>query len=219
MNGTFRNALIISTVIHFLAISPLYSNGAPKDNPENDKPLTVDYIVNKELSNIEVPKDTSKPAVKETPETVSVKESAPQSSSNQDPAKKEAQKATPLLKDNAPDATQAAVEERDAAKSETRIKSTKDYADYYQIIRENIRAKLKENYKYYCNEGDVFLVFTLRKDGTVMTYKVESAKSVDDETLKGIATVSLIEAAPFPPFPKAFFVQKMSFNLIASFRK
>ena len=48
-----------------------------------------------------------------------------------------------------------------ASISKTPIKSTEDYINYYQLIREKIRRRLKDNYIGYSKEGEVYLTFTL----------------------------------------------------------
>ncbi len=203
-----KNAIVISTVIHFAVISPLYSVDISRDSARQDKPMTVDYLIMEEISKIPVEKIDTKSSTRETPgieikKTADVKPSQVKSVVRPVPpadAKKQAESVV-------------------TAKAETKIKETKDYINYYQLIRERIREKLKENYRYYYKEGDVYLRFTLLSDGSLSEYTADPARSIKDDTLIHIATVSLIEAAPFQPFPKALTLPKMSFNLIVSFKK
>lgn len=219
MNRTFKNAVIISTAIHFAIITPLYSVDISRDIPDQQKPMTVDYLVMDEIAKIEPPKISPDIRPDESREiklssNTGLEPTASTKKPKQEPAKKrKAAKVPPK------DAAKSNPESRTAAAQEAQIKSTKDYIDYYQLIRENIRRKLKENYKYYYEEGDVHLAFILRSDGTLLSYAVAQAKSTPDENLRHIATVSLIEAAPFGPFPKTINIAKMSFSLVVSFKR
>ena len=94
-----------------------------------------------------------------------------------------------------------------------------DYINYYKAIREKIVQTLKDLYRYYYKRGDVNLLFTLKSDGSLARFDVDSSKSTADKKLIGIATLSLKQASPFPPFPKDLPSQELSFNVIISFRE
>jgi len=212
MNPRFRTAIFISTIIHFLIITPLYSLDASKENVKQDAPMVVDYVAMKEAVDIGMDKNklektdsielAKEAAAKDTVKKDTVKKKAPKKAASKSPAKKT-----------------AATDTQASARKETQLKKTQDYINYYDLIREKIRQKLNENYRYYYSDGDVFLVFMLNADGSLVSYDTDRTRSSADETLNQIAKVSLIEAAPFSPFPKALTVPNMSFNLTVSFKK
>ena len=104
-------------------------------------------------------------------------------------------------------------------KRETGIKSTKDYIDYYQFIREKIRQHLKANYKAYRSEGDVRLIFSLNCHGMLLAANIDDTASTSDPVLRDITVASTAQASPFPAFPKALSLPEMSFDVVVSFRK
>jgi TonB family protein len=133
---------------------------------------------------------------------------APAKAESQDQLKQEAKKA---------DNVREALAER--LKKETKLKSTRDYISYYSLLRERVRRRLKENYRNYAKEGDVYLTFGLSADGTLLTLNIDDARSSADIVLRDMALKSLKEASPFPRFPKGLTVPKMSFSVLISFRR
>jgi len=97
--------------------------------------------------------------------------------------------------------------------------NSKEYITYYEAIRKRIIRKLKSNYNYYFNTGDVNLLFLLNSDGSLARLGVDGAKSTDDKKLIDIAVLSVKQASPFPPFPKEFRLSQMPFSIIISFRE
>ncbi|MCM8761180.1 MAG: hypothetical protein NC938_00355 [Candidatus Omnitrophica bacterium] len=108
---------------------------------------------------------------------------------------------------------------RELAEKQAKVKSTKDYINYYQLIREKIRQALKHHYKRYHKEGEVRLTFILRSDGSLSFFEVDKSASVRDEVLRDIAIRSLKEASPFSPFPKSVDLPSMSFEVTVVFKK
>ena len=94
----------------------------------------------------------------------------------------------------------------------------KDYATYYEAIREKIKEKLKKNYTYHYKEGDVSIFFVLNFDGSLAKIDIESANSTNDRDLVDIASRSVKQASPFPHFPKTLPLSKMAFNIKISFK-
>lgn len=189
MDMTFRTALAVSALAHSLVFAPLYKAVMPKTDIKDEKPIVVDYVVIRDLPRVEDAKD---PELKppETPR-IELPKNVEMKPSPQSPKAAEA-----------------------------RIKSTHDYINYYQAIREKIRQALKSNYSGYYKNGEVALVFMLNRDGSLVSVGVvKLAKSTDDRRLVDIAVLSVREASPFPPFPKALAVPQMSFNLTVSFRR
>ena len=97
--------------------------------------------------------------------------------------------------------------------------NSKEYITYYQAIREKIVKRLRSNYNYYFNTGDVNLFFLLNSDGSLARLGVDGARSTDDKKLVDTAVLSLKQASPFPPFPEKFRLSQMPFSIIISFRE
>lgn len=194
MKPSFKNSLFISFAFHLALLGPIVSHEMVPKEAREEMPLVVDYVTIKEP--VKVPEEPKLELNKK------IELKAPVDA-NQDQAKKASQ----------------LVRAREAAKREAQVKSTKDYINYYQLIREKIRARLKTKYNDYYKEGDVSLVFILRASGSLIGVEVETANSVPDSTLHRIAIESVKEAAPFAPFPKALSLPSMSFNLVISFKK
>ncbi len=104
------------------------------------------------------------------------------------------------------------------AEKQAEVKSTQDYINYFQLIRDMIRQRLKTNYRNLYKEGDVNLNFILYSTGSLASVKIDSG-STPDSTLVDIATRSIKEVSPFPAFPKAINLPSMSFDLKVSFKK
>ncbi|MBI5124329.1 MAG: hypothetical protein HZA72_02810, partial [Candidatus Omnitrophica bacterium] len=178
MDATFRAAIVISTIIHSGVFLPFY-NTALNQEKLRDKPLVVDYVKVKE------PDSMFKEAVRPDIELNKRSEMKAPVEAGQEDAKE----------------IRAKDEARENAKRQARIRSSKDYINYFQLLREKIRQRLKSNYMDYQNEGDVSLAFVLNSDGSLSTVDVDSRSSSQDMTLKRIAIESVKEAAPFPAFP------------------
>ena len=63
------------------------------------------------------------------------------------------------------------------------------------------------------------VVFTLDAHGGLIGAEAGNASSAPDQTLYDIALTSLREAGPFPVFPKALSLPRMSFDVVISFRR
>lgn len=99
------------------------------------------------------------------------------------------------------------------------LPSSREYLAYYELIREKIKRKLRTNYRNYYSYGDVNLVFTLNRDGSLSDVGIDQENSTSDEALAGIAVSSIKAASPFPSFPSELNLPQASFNLTVSFRK
>lgn len=95
----------------------------------------------------------------------------------------------------------------------------KEYADYYQAVREKILKKLKDNYRDYYRNGDVDLSFVLNSSGILSRIDVNLGKSTEEKELIGIAILSLQQASPFLPFPKELTVPRLPLSLTISFKE
>jgi outer membrane biosynthesis protein TonB len=179
----------------------------PQQLREKKDDLVVEYVVIKEKAHLELPAKTMsiksiETAKVELKKNVDVKQVVPENKAQ--PRKDIA------IKQKKADAI---------SRKEARVRKTRDYIGYYQLIREKIRQRLKYNYSGYRKEGDVRLVFTLRRDGSLINTKAGEELSRQDPTLREIAVSSLREASPFPAFPKALALLEMSFDVVISFKK
>ncbi|MFA5146449.1 MAG: energy transducer TonB [Candidatus Omnitrophota bacterium] len=95
----------------------------------------------------------------------------------------------------------------------------KGYIDYYQLIREKIKEELKYRYRRWYKEGDVILNFILKSDGTLIGFDTDKAASTGDARLAEIASLSIKQASPFPPFPEGLPFPQMSFTVTVSFKE
>lgn len=201
-----------------MIIAPFY-NMALMRHAADKKTLVVDYVKLKELTHkIDTVKKMLDSKLVETPRV---------EINRQAEMKKEAA-AKPLERDEQANIGQREAKERtpdtkapseEEVRKEARVKATKEYGSYYQLLRERIRRRLKANYRSYSKEGEVYVTFTLASDGSMVSIKVDQAKSSADKRLQELAMISAKEAAPFPKFPKVVSLPKMSFSVLISFKK
>jgi len=197
-----KYALLASILIHVGIALPFVNVPVPDNPVKKEKPVVVDYVKLKE------PKHKAQPVMPKTAETPKVEITAKVEAKPADEAP------APRIEKDAPKEAPT-----DDAKRQAKIRSTKDYINYYQLIREKIRKRLKSNYRSYFREGEVALVFTLSKDGRLIAVGINDSASTDDAALRDIATASVREASPFPPFPKALSLPDMTFDLTVTFKR
>ncbi len=222
MDITLRGAFILSAMIHAVLFAPLYNQHLLRQEMEKKNTVVVDYVVLKEIATAIA---TNKEVVLKRPQTpqidiqkeISVKpEPSPQVKADNKKVAKSSR-----LKDRTKSHKKDAVKDpsKEAAKKEAQLKQEKDYVNYYQLIREKIRERLKGNYQYYNREGEVHLSFVLTQNGSLLSYAIDRAKSTQDEVLLHITATSLKAVSPFPSLPRSLSMSKMSFNIVISFKK
>ncbi|MDP3730791.1 MAG: hypothetical protein Q8R14_04635 [Candidatus Omnitrophota bacterium] len=222
MDITLRGAFIISAMIHAALFTPFYNQHLLRQELEKKNTVVVDYVILKEIAAAIA---TNKEIVLKRPKTpridiqkeITVKpQPAPQvKSDNRKSAKSD------RLKERTMSHKRDAVKDPsgEAAKKETQLKQSRDYVNYYQLIRERIRSRLKDNYQYYNREGEVHLSFVLTQNGSLLSYAIDRSKSTQDEVLLQITAASLKAISPFPALPRSLSMSKMSFNVVISFKK
>ena len=222
MDITLRGAFILSAIIHTGLFAPFYNQHLLRQELEKKNTIIVDYIVLKEIATAIA---TDKEVVLKRPETpqidiqkeIAVKpQPAPQIKANNKKSAKSEE-----LKERMNSRKKDAVKDssKEAAKKETQLKQSKDYVNYYQLIREKIRSRLKDNYQYYNREGEVHLSFVLTQNGSLLSYAIDRSKSTQDEVLLHITATSLKATSPFPALPRSLSMSKMSFNIVITFKK
>jgi hypothetical protein len=218
-----RSAFIISAIIHAGFAVPFYNHSLLKAHFEKRNAVIVDYVILRELSNITpanignkesvVVAQAPKIDVKSTPST---ENKTPTKHSKLDYRKK----LKAIRSKEKPEAKVSAKQTVSGAdKKESQIKSSKDYIDYYGSLKEKIKARLQENYKFYTGEGDVYLSFVLSAKGALVSYNIDRSKSSKDEVLLQITRASLMAVAPFAPIPRSISEPQASFNITISFKR
>ena len=222
MDITLKGAFIISAIIHAGLFAPFYNQHLLRQELEKKNTVVVDYVI---LNDIATAIATNKEVVLKRPETplidiqkeVAVKpQSDPQIKTNNRNSMK-SDKLKEIAKTHKMDAAKGSSKE--AVKKEVQLKQGKDYVNYYQLIREKIRSKLKDNYQYYNREGEVYLSFVLTQNGSLLSYEIDRSKSIQDDVLLHITSTSLKAISPFPALPKSLSMSKMSFSIVISFKK
>ncbi|MBU1037768.1 MAG: hypothetical protein KJ994_01825 [Candidatus Omnitrophica bacterium] len=205
MELNLRNAVILSLVIHAAIVISLYYTPVLRVARIEHKEIVVDFVASVEPKKIEITRQETKAISVDTPKVnltqkIDMKPVFAGASSEIN------------------DEQQKEISDELAAK-QARIKSTHDYINYYQLIREKIRRSLKSRYRSYYGEGDVSLIFSLRSDGSLISSAVDPVASISDDTLVDTAIRSLKDAAPFARFPKTLTLPQMSFTVTVSFKK
>ena len=212
----------MSAIIHAGLFAPFYNQHPLRQELEKKNTVVVDYVILKEIA---IAIAANKEVVLKRPETPQI-----------DIQKKVTVKPRPALQvkaDNRKITKSSRLKERtksrkrdavkdsskEAVKKEAQLKQSKDYVNYYQLIREKIRSRLKDNYRYYNREGEVNLSFVLTQNGSLLSYAIDRSKSTQDEALLHITAASLKAISPFPALPRSLSMSKMSFNVVISFKK
>jgi hypothetical protein len=223
MDIGLKSALILSVLIHAGVMAPLYNQRLLKIDLENKNSVIVDYVILKELTNIRpanVKTDISAPGAVPAVQGAKKEPASARASADQRAEyrkrflaarAKEAQKART---DNVPISVKS-----DAEKTEASIRSSRDYIVYFNAIKDSIRSRLKDNYRHYVGEGEVYVSFVLNTKGSLVSYEIDRSKSTKDEVLLQITRTSLVAVAPFGPLPTSIAAPKRSFNITVSFRK
>ncbi len=222
MDISLRGAFVISAMIHAALFAPFYNQHLLRQELEKKNITVVDYVILKEIATAIA---TNKEVVLKKPETlridiqkeVTVKpQPAPKVKTDNRKSAKSGK-----LKDRTNSRKRDAVKNssREAVKKDAELKQKKDYVNYYQLIREKIRSRLKDSYRYYNREGDVYLSFTITLNGSLLSYSIDKSRSSQDDVLLQITGNSLKAASPFPALPRSLSMSKMSFSIAISFKK
>ena len=71
---------------------------------------------------------------------------------------------------------------------------------YYMKVREKIKSTLEKNCKGRLKEGEVYVKFTIKKDGALKDLVLYKSSGRNPRLLEAMAIQSIKEASPFPPF-------------------
>ena len=99
---------------------------------------------------------------------------------------------------------------------EEELKKNPAYMDYYQSIRDKIRARA---YRYYKSdkEGEVFLTFIISNNGRLEGLYLNNTSSGDKDLVE-ISLRSIKDSSPFPPFPPQLKYSKLQFSISIRFK-
>jgi len=96
----------------------------------------------------------------------------------------------------------------------------KIFLDYFGLVKQRIRRAVeKKSLAERPGHGDVSLVFVLKADGTAVKVIAVDKDSSADELMKNFAVHCVKDCSPFPRFPKALGMDRISFNLSILFNE
>ena len=93
------------------------------------------------------------------------------------------------------------------------------YLSYYNAVRAKIYKIANTEKPYNFMEGDVRLIFTLSRDGTLVKADIIDEGSTTNPILRNHALMSIKKAAPFPPFHESIKEGELILRQTISFEK
>ncbi|OIO38938.1 MAG: hypothetical protein AUJ75_02045 [Candidatus Omnitrophica bacterium CG1_02_49_10] len=90
------------------------------------------------------------------------------------------------------------------------------FISYNKLIKEKIKECLAYPVRY--PKGDVYLSFTISRDGVLKDAEISGEPSSSDRILRKASLDAVRGASPFPPFPEELTQKEIRFNLGISFR-
>ncbi len=90
------------------------------------------------------------------------------------------------------------------------------YIQYYQIVRNRIKDRAYANYAKL-DAGEVYLTFILDASGALQRIKILEDRTRANQYLRQISMRSVEESNPFPPFPQELQYPELSFNIIIAY--
>lgn len=215
MQISLRGSIFMSAVMHAALLAPFYHQALFRADFAKHDSVVVDYVILKEMTGAALTNVTHKEAAQVSANTggggIEIKSNEVQ------------QAAFPAVK-HGKAAYMKRLEARkkrelEVLKKEVQTKANREYLNYYEVLKNRIKTRLQNNYRFYKGEGDVYLSFALDAGGKLLAYDVDRQKSSKDEVLIQMACASLKGVSPFPPLPKIIATDKTSFNIIISFKK
>ncbi len=108
-------------------------------------------------------------------------------------------------------------EETVKAEKETQdLKENQAYQNYYKLIRGLIKDSVR--YPKQRIEGDIYVNFTLLRNGKLADISILDEESTDNPLLKRVVLEGINEASPFPSFPEGLNKETLNLSVIISFR-
>lgn len=102
--------------------------------------------------------------------------------------------------------------------SHGRLETEPAYIGYYQAVREEIRESATNNYTRHSQEGQIYVSFSLARNGSLASVSIDERRSDANAYLKDVTRRSIKEAVPFPAFPAELSKEEdITFNVIICF--
>lgn len=99
-------------------------------------------------------------------------------------------------------------------------KKGRRFATYFSKVKARIHQTVQRRYSYQnVGSGSVTLLFILNSRGELEAISVMEKQSSTDEVVKDFAASCVRASAPFPPFPKDFLMDRISFNITLVFEE
>lgn len=93
------------------------------------------------------------------------------------------------------------------------------YLNYYNAVRSKIYKAANANKPYFFMEGEVRLIFTVARDGSLVKSAILKEGSTQNPILRNHAAMSIKKASPFPPFHESMEEDHLTLRLTISFEK
>lgn len=93
------------------------------------------------------------------------------------------------------------------------------YIEYYDEVREKIKTAAYAKYNNKMPQGQVYISFTLSRDGRIIAATVDRSKSEGTDALYRFVLGILEECDPFPIFPEQLVHNELTFNVIILFKR
>lgn len=114
-------------------------------------------------------------------------------------------------KEEKPEIAKVPQRETDAKESDSEDETLRD--SYYLEVREKIKAALEKNGRRFMKEGDVYVRFIVKRDGTLKDLILYKKSGKNMRVLEEIAIKSIKEASPFPAFDESMKEAELPFDL------
>jgi TonB family protein len=101
----------------------------------------------------------------------------------------------------------------------TDLSSDPIYLDYYNAVRSQIYKSAQVNKPYHFMEGGVSLIFTLSREGRLVSSSIIEEKSTKNPILQRHALASIEYASPFSPFHESMKEGELTLRITISFEK
>lgn len=199
---SFRIAFAVSLSLHLFAIS---AAGFFPSRPAEDarREIEVTYLLPPEpKSNLE------EKILRNFPLKYELEKKKPQQSPQE----------AKIAKEPAPQKSDSPIKEERLLKEED-LENLEEYIQYYELIREKIKARAAGYRRVARAEGRVNLRFALSKNGSVKDLAIDEPGSAKNHRLREAAVKSVRGASPFPPFPKSLKTENLNFAISIIFRK
>jgi len=198
----FISALLLSASLHFVLFASGGFFNLPKDNrPETQ--IEVTYVVTEPLN------DKNEKILQSLPKKYDLKRA--ETKLKKSPPQKSASAEAREVTEN-----EAALLEKS---QQIEAENLEEYIAYYKLLREKIKTNVNRYYARASEEGEVYVVFSLGRDGTLKKILIDEARSAPSRFLKDVALKSVKNASPFPAFPGKLKRDELIFSIAIIFKK